>query len=309
MGLVSDVTESDTDRLRALLASQFDLAIGDLTEDARFVEDLAFDSLQMLELHGIASDLGLAYSDGGLAETFGELRSLYHSRTSDGGSAGTRTVAQAGDDGREATATKPASRQGRLVLTPPLTTAIFDLVPPVHSDVPFLYALATSSETGHRWRYQGRVPPVEKFETELWQSVLTQFVVRRRADGEPVGLVVCYGADVNNGHASLGAVFTPRVSGSGQAVQVVGKFLGHVFDNWRFHKIYLEVPEQNFAAIRSGEGKVFEFEGRLKRHFFYQGRYWDRLILAVTRERFQNLRDSELRDSGTNRPAIDTEEE
>lgn len=142
--------------------------------------------------------------------------------------------------------------QGRGHLTSPLSTAAFELTIPSRADIPFLYALATSVETGYRWRYHGRIPPLDKFEAELWQNVLTQFVVRRRASGEPIGQVVCYGPDITNGHAYLGAVFTPQISGSGHPVHIVRLFLKYIFSGWRFHKIYMEVPEGNFEAIQSG---------------------------------------------------------
>ncbi|MDT3444898.1 GNAT family N-acetyltransferase [Pseudofrankia sp. BMG5.37] len=299
--MAAKALDADSDQVRAAIADRFGLAGEELSDDVRFVEDLGFDSLQMLALHNIAADLGAEEVGDGQFETLGELRALCqpaHGYGRDG--PGKPNPNGAGGPGVWGDVT--SATHGRAPLTSPLSTAAFELSQPGRPDLPFLYALATSSETGYRWRYHGRIPPMEKFEADLWQNVLAQFVVRRRADGEPVGQIVCYAPDLNNGHASLGAVFTPRVSGSGQALQVVRLFLDYIFANWRFHKIYLEIPEHNYDAIRSGDGKAFEIEVRLKRHLFHGGRYWDQLILAVTRERFQ-----ELHKSDTDRPSADAE--
>ncbi|CAO5244475.1 GNAT family N-acetyltransferase [Frankia sp. AgKG'84/4] len=299
--LATEVLDGDSDELIIAIADRFRLTVEDLFDDVRFVEDLGFDSLQMLDLYAIAADLGASHLEGIRFDSLGDLRTLCwpgrnhgHDKSSDPGKCRPSGVGELGD--------LTSAVRGSVPLTPPLSTEAFELALPGSPDLPFLYALATSTETGYRWRYHGRIPPMDKFEADLWQNVLAQFVVRRRADGEPVGQVVCYSPDINNGHASLGAVFTPRVSGSGQALQVVRRFLDYLFANWRFHKIYLEMPEHNYDTIRSGDGKVFEVEGRLKRHLYHGGRYWDQLILAVTRERFQ-----ELQASDTDRPSADTE--
>ncbi len=272
-----------------MIADRIDLGGKKLVEDSRFVRDFGLDSIQMLELHAIAAELGVSDVHGGRFETLGDLRTLIRSGGGQSGVPGAGACQLTDTAGVGWRSRARIFRPEGVPLTSPLSTEAFELTLPARPDIPFLYALATSTETGHRWRYHGRIPPIEKFEAELWQNVLTQFVVRHRADGEQVGQVVCYGPDITNGHAYLGAVFTPRISGSGHPVKIVQLFLDYLFAGWRFHKIYMEVPESNFELIRSGSGRFFEVEGRLKRHYFYQGRDWDQLILAVTRERFSEM--------------------
>jgi hypothetical protein len=64
----------------------------------------------------------------------------------------------------------------------------------------------------------------------------------------------------------------------------VNLFIDHVFTCWNFRKVYFETTEYNYPQFASGEGRLFELEGRLRGHRFYGGRYWDELILATSRE-------------------------
>lgn len=166
------------------------------------------------------------------------------------------------------------SRTGRWVQLVPVSV--------VHHE--FLYDLATGEDTGFRWRFGGTVPPFEQFRDTLWSGVLTQFVVLERTSQAPVGLVVAYNGDLNNGIAYLGAVMARAVQGSGIAVDALLLFVRYVFDTWSFRKLYLEVPEFNMPAMDGGTRRWFVEEGRMQQCIFRAGRYWDRLILAIGRE-------------------------
>jgi hypothetical protein len=65
-------------------------------------------------------------------------------------------------------------------------------------------------------------------------------------------------------------------------------FLRYVFTCWNFRKLYMEVAEYNYEQFSSGAGRFFEVEGRLREHFYYGGRYWDKLILTLSRETFRD---------------------
>jgi len=168
---------------------------------------------------------------------------------------------------------------------PPLQAGrFFRLVPVVPAAVPFLYELAVSPEVGFRWRYRGAVPNYAQFEKELWAGMLAQLVVESVATGEPVGNVICYNPDFALGNAYVGAAMVSRYAGSGIAVEPVRLFVRYLFDVWPFRKLYFEVPEFNFRQFSSAAGGRLRLEGRLVDHDYYQGRYWDRLILAIYRD-------------------------
>jgi RimJ/RimL family protein N-acetyltransferase len=106
-------------------------------------------------------------------------------------------------------------------------------------------------------------------------------VARTAGKGEPAGHVVAYDADLAQGHASIGALFTPDHAGTGQAAEVTAVFVRYLFHTFRLHKLYLEVPGFNWPQVRSGAGRFFHVEGVLRDHDHYAGRYWDSYVCAI----------------------------
>ncbi len=60
-------------------------------------------------------------------------------------------------------------------------------------------------------------------------------------------------------------------------------FLEYVFRGWSFRKLYFELPEFNLAQFSRGVNRLFVEEGRLREHLYYDGRFWDKVILALYR--------------------------
>lgn len=159
----------------------------------------------------------------------------------------------------------------------------FELVPIDAELVSYVYQLSISTDVGFRWRFRGAVPNYESFEASFWQGTLAQFVAVDRDTRQPAGHVVCYNPEHGHGYAYVGAVFESAYTGTGQAMGAVKTFVEYVFTTWAFRKLYMELPEYNYDQFASGEGRVFEVEGRLRQHDYYSGRYWDRLLLAIYR--------------------------
>lgn len=168
-----------------------------------------------------------------------------------------------------------ASRSGRWVQLVPIETT---------AHTAFLYGLASNEEVAHRWRYTGFIPTRERFVQELFQGVLTQFVVTTRDTGEMIGLVVAYNPDMIHGYAYLGEVMVPAAVGTGVGVEAFYVFTRYLFQVFSLRKLYLEVPEYNLKNFAGGQGRLLHPEGVLRGHTYYGGRYWDRHIFAVYRE-------------------------
>lgn len=168
-------------------------------------------------------------------------------------------------------------------LAPVLSGHGLRLDPVTPADTDFLYTLAVAPETSYRWRYRGVPPSFEQFAADLWKQVLVQLVARP-AGGEPVGHLMAYNPDSTAGNVYLGAVFVPTFAGTGLAAHAVGQFVRYLFHCFPLTKVYLEVPGYNWPQVSSGEGSLFEVEGRLRDHDYYAGRRWDRWICAVYRD-------------------------
>jgi RimJ/RimL family protein N-acetyltransferase len=173
----------------------------------------------------------------------------------------------------------PSTRTGRSVR--------LAAVEPRHID--FLYALAIDERVGFRWILAGQVPRREAFEQQLWSGVLAQFIVCKSDSDEPVGVAVAYNADINHGFAYVAAAMIPEAVGSGAGIEAVDLFVAYLFRCFTLRKLYFEIPEFNLRQLSTLIGALFHREGQLKDHTFYDGRYWDRFILALYREEYEQI--------------------
>lgn len=158
-------------------------------------------------------------------------------------------------------------------------------------DLPFLYELETNSAILHRWRHASTaIPSQEDFAASYRDGVLAQFIVRRVATGERLGHVRAFGARLSHGTASVAVVIRPELAGRGWALEGGGLFVDYLFKTFPLRKIYAETIEYNLtSSFSSGLDKFFQEEGRLKEHSYYDGRFWDLIILALYRDDWVNL--------------------
>jgi RimJ/RimL family protein N-acetyltransferase len=206
-------------------------------------------------------------------QTVGELYDRYRAQGAGSVTAKPPATPTLGDDASSSTDAVAAPLQ--------MAGNFFRLTPVMPPSVAFLYSLCVSPDVGFRWRFRGAVPPIQKFEHELWQGVLAQFVVESIQANQPAGHVACYNADLRLGHAYVGAAMVPQYQGTGIVVEPVLLFFEYLFDVWPFHKLYLELPEFNLPQFASAIGRGLHVEGRMRGHDYYKGRRWDRLLLAV----------------------------
>ncbi|MCK9896301.1 GNAT family N-acetyltransferase [Frankia sp. AgB32] len=277
------------DEFEQLVARRLGLPDTTVAAGSRLHEDLGLDSFRLLDLCLFVTDLGADLTEQNWLEvtTVGELYGRYRA----GRLPADAPARTPGAEARTSVANPPGvgNPPDQSVPPPRFAGRYLRLMPVLPSSTPFLYELAVTPDIGFRWRYRGSVPAYHQFEQELWQGVLTQFLIESVEAGRPVGHAICYNPEFALGHAYVGAAVSADYTGSGLAVEALDLFVRYVFDIWPFRKLYFEVPEFNYpqfaAADRANSaGGSLELEGRLRRHDFYRGRYWDRLILAVYRD-------------------------
>lgn len=240
-----------------------------VTLDSRLVEDLGFDSLQMVEtIVVLAEMLGEpldAYHDGDVLDALGTVRDLHNYYLTRSSMPRDDASSRGGDGG--------ASLRGNLV----------ELRPAMGNHYARLYEIAVTDEIAWRWRYGGAIPSYDEFLKGFSHGVLSQLVVTRPSSSEAIGLAVLYGANLQSSTAYLAVVVTPELVGSGVGAEAAILFLRYAFRTWNLVKVYLEFPEFNLPQFRSGLGRYFHLEGRLKAHYYHDGRRWDQLICAIYR--------------------------
>ncbi|MCM3886336.1 acetyltransferase [Frankia sp. R82] len=293
------------DEFEQLVAHRLGFSGSLVTADSRLHADLGLDSFRLLDLCLFVTELGADISEANWleVETIGELYGCYRAgRPADSALSGVGGTAVSGDPARAThvgattapaapvsvttAAPAPADRGGPAPPAPCLAGRFLRLMPVLPSSTPFLYELAVTPEVGFRWRYRGSVPSYPQFEQELWQGVLAQFVIESIESGRPVGHAICYNPEFTLGFAYIGAAVSADYTGSGLAVEALDLFVRYIFDIWPFRKLYFELPEFNYpqfsgAGRENAAGGPLELEGRLRRHDYYRGRYWDRLVLAA----------------------------
>lgn len=163
------------------------------------------------------------------------------------------------------------------------------LRPVMPEDYGFLRAVELDDDLVVRWRMRGQVPSPEQWAASLWSGVLAQFIVVETSTSRPIGMVALYQANFQDRHAYFAAARFRPARRTPLLIFGIAMAIEYAFTCWDFQKLYMELPEYNFAQFSSGEGRYFEVEGRLKGHLYAGGRRWDQLILAVERDHWREM--------------------
>jgi RimJ/RimL family protein N-acetyltransferase len=163
--------------------------------------------------------------------------------------------------------------------------------------VPLLQQLDADPETTIRWRWRGMTPDPGRWARSTFDGTLAQFLVVARKDDEPVGVIALYEANFQDKYATFAAARFDNTRRSTAMILGLAIFLRYTFACWDLRKLYMELPEYNYAQFASGAGRLFELEGRLRDHYWYDGRLWDQLVLAIHRDTWL----------GSSRPLLDAE--
>jgi RimJ/RimL family protein N-acetyltransferase/aryl carrier-like protein len=181
------------------------------------------------------------------------------------------------------------ARYSRQML-PPVSNQWIQLKTVQRADYDFLYDLATEPESSHRWRYRGQQPSFEEFVSSLHRDVLCHYLVVTADHSRRVGYAACYAADFRNQHAYIALQIDRRHHRQGWTITAAELLIDRMFACYDFGKLYLECPEFVVPSIRSGIGRLFVEEGRLKQHERFVSQWWDLYVFAMYRETWTNRR-------------------
>jgi hypothetical protein len=168
---------------------------------------------------------------------------------------------------------------------PPLRGRHVYLRPVNPEDYGYMRALDLGEELGVRWRFRGATPSPEQW-AQAGGAQLAQFMVTRSSDNRPLGAAAVYQHNFQDEHAYL-AVAAFDTDRNPLMVLGTALFVEYVFTCWNFRKLYLDLPEYNLPQLASGVGTLFAEEGRLREHMYYDGRFWDKLVLALYRRTWE----------------------
>lgn len=257
------------DRFVADLAEVLQLDVGRATRTTLLAEELGWDSLTMLEALAILDGYGVQLPD----QLIGELRTLgdlhHYLRV---------LASDQPDRHRELVGAKAHDAyHGPNV----------QLVPVTDRDTDWLFGICATGEHLVRFRMRAMTPSPETFRRFLWDQVLTQFIVATH-DARPVGLVTCFEPDFRNRYAYIAAVADRRYEASGLVLEGMTMLISYVFAQFDLRKLYAESLEPDFNRYASGDGRVFEVEGRLRDHEYVDGGYQDYILSSVYRSTWRD---------------------
>ncbi len=115
---------------------------------------------------------------------------------------------------------------------------------------------------------------------------LVIFAIENRA-GEYVGGISWHTRRPKDGTFGFGITISAPYRGQGYAEDAVRLLLRYSFLEQRYQKCNSACVEGNRASIRLHQKLGFQEEGRRRRQWFLNGRYYDDLLFGLTREEFE----------------------
>jgi len=112
------------------------------------------------------------------------------------------------------------------------------------------------------------------------------FMVFRTPEEEFAGFAYCYEFHALDGHCRFTVAVKPDYQMTGAGGIIALQFLKHLFMNYNLRKVYIHIYGYNAHSRQCADAFGFRLEGTLREYRFYNNRFEDLLIYAVTREGF-----------------------
>ena len=133
---------------------------------------------------------------------------------------------------------------------------------------------------------------VEDFRKRLRGPIQVLFIIElcEEEESEPVGMIYAYNTSFTDGYTYLCIYLTPRHTALGIGPEAGLIMADYLFSFYNFRKIYAGIFAYNDPSLKAAKRNRFVEEGCLRSHRWFMDRYWDLIILALTRESFLELK-------------------
>lgn len=106
-------------------------------------------------------------------------------------------------------------------------------------------------------------------------------------DGKLIGNIGLHDITWKDRHAYLGIVIGEKdYWGQGYGADAITTLLNFAFTQMNLHRVFLTVYDYNQRAIRCYEKCGFKHEGCMRQAHFYDGKYYNELVMGVLRDEF-----------------------
>jgi RimJ/RimL family protein N-acetyltransferase len=139
--------------------------------------------------------------------------------------------------------------------------------------------------------------PVSLVEEERWVTGRPQngfsdgvrLAIETKA-GQHIGSIALQAPSAEDRHATLGIAIGEKPYWSrGYGRDAIVTLLRFGFGEMNLHRVSLHVFEFNERAMACYRACGFVEEGRLRDHYYTEGRYWDSVVMGVLRHEFEAL--------------------
>lgn len=159
--------------------------------------------------------------------------------------------------------------------------------PLAKQDLPHIYQQKNSRSVMALW-FEEPFNSLDELTILYDRHVLDQserrFVIEE--DSQFVGVVELIDINTIHRHCEIQIIIDTKFQGQGLAQEGMHAGIEYAFSVLNLHKIYLYVDVENPAAIHIYKKLGFQEEGRLRQHYFAEGRYHDSLMMGLFADEF-----------------------
>jgi RimJ/RimL family protein N-acetyltransferase len=166
------------------------------------------------------------------------------------------------------------------------------------ADLPLLHQWANDAEIWSNlggWRFPSSFDSIEQWFAGLKNDQLNhRWVIQTMDEPRVIGTTNLVNIDWKNNHAFHGMMLGPvDLRGRGYGRDTVMAVMRYAFDELHLERLDGDIIEYNEASLRLYVGRCgWKEEGRQRRWHFRGGRYWDKIVVGVTRDDYAALADA-----------------
>ncbi len=113
-----------------------------------------------------------------------------------------------------------------------------------------------------------------------------RFVIIRKKDNVPVGVITFFNLNTLNRSTELGLLIDPEERKKGHALEAVRLLTGYLIKARDINKVYAQTSILNKGAVALLEKAKFKRDATLRRHYFHDGELHDGYIYSLLRFEF-----------------------
>lgn len=141
------------------------------------------------------------------------------------------------------------------------------------------------------WHFPRSFSELERWYDNSYMDQNNQRLAIQAPEHGLIGTANLVDIDWKNGHAFHGMLLGDKdIRGQGYGVDTIMAVMRYAFHDLRLERLDGSMIESNAISLKVYLEKCgWKQEGRLRRWFFRNGRYWDKITVGVTREDYEAL--------------------